>query len=238
LRLLPLPVRLLPDRIVAEILKQPLVAGDTSLSVEIQRSPLTVTEQLQKRLCDVAVASVALLALAPLLIMTAVAIKLDSTGPVIFRQRRNGFNGRPFVIFKFRSMNVMEDGPDVEQATRADDRVTRIGRILRRVSIDELPQLWNVIRGEMSLVGPRPHALAHDDKYSELIGNYAFRHHMKPGITGWAQINGYRGETVEVEQMQRRVEHDLWYIDNWSVSLDFAILLRTCFEVTRGKMAY
>src|ERR1700688_700596 len=118
-------------------------------------------------------------------------------------------------------------GGTIEQAKRRDPRVTRIGHILRRASIDELPQLYNVIRGDMSLVGPRPHALAHDDKYSELIAEYAFRHHMKPGITGWAQINGYRGETTRVEQMQRRVEHDLWYIDNWSLWLDFTILVRT-----------
>jgi Undecaprenyl-phosphate glucose phosphotransferase len=237
LRVLPLPVRLLPDCTVAEILKQPIVAGGTSLSVEIQRSPLTVAEQLQKRLFDVVFATAALIALAPLLVVTALAIKLDSAGPVIFRQRRNGFNGRPFWILKFRTMNVLEDGPDIEQARRSDRRVTRIGRILRRASIDELPQLFNVIRGEMSLVGPRPHALAHDGKYSGLIAEYAFRHHVKPGITGWAQIKGYRGETT-VGQMQKRVDLDLWYIDNWSFGLDGAILARTCFEVMRGRMAY
>jgi Undecaprenyl-phosphate glucose phosphotransferase len=238
LRILPLPVRLLPDRTVGEILKQPIVHAGASLAVEMQRSPLTIAEQLQKRLFDVVLATAALLLLAPLFIAAAIAIKLESPGPVIFRQRRNGFNGRQFVIFKFRSMNVLEDGAAIEQARPRDPRVTRIGHILRRASIDELPQLYNVIRGEMSLVSPRPHALAHDDKYSELIAEYAFRHHMKPGITGWAQINGYRGETVRVEQMQKRVEYDLWYIDNWSLWLDFTVLVRTSFEVMRGRMAY
>ncbi len=238
LRVLPLPVRLLPDRTVGEILKQPIIHAGGSLAVEMQRSPLTLAEQAQKRLFDIVLASAALVLLAPLFVVTAIAIRLESPGPVIFRQRRNGFNGRQFVIFKFRSMNVLEDGATIEQAKRRDPRVTRIGHILRRASIDELPQLYNVIRGDMSLVGPRPHALAHDDKYSELIAEYAFRHHMKPGITGWAQINGYRGETTRVEQMQRRVEHDLWYIDNWSLWLDFTILLRTSFEVMGGRMAY
>jgi exopolysaccharide biosynthesis polyprenyl glycosylphosphotransferase len=194
--------------------------------------------RLQKRLFDLGLAGLALIILAPLLVVTALAIKLDSRGPVIFRQRRNGFNGRQFWILKFRTMRVLEDGPDLKQASRSDDRVTWIGRILRRTSIDELPQLWNVVRGEMSVVGPRPHALAHDAKYSQLIGEYAFRHHMKPGITGWAQINGYRGETANIEQMRRRVEHDLWYIDKWSFRLDFAVLGRTLLEIISGRMAY
>jgi Undecaprenyl-phosphate glucose phosphotransferase len=238
LRIIPLPVRLLPDHVVDEILKQPIVSVGGSLSVEMQRSPLTVTELLLKRLFDLTVASAALVVLAPLLIVSAIAVKLDSRGPIIFRQRRNGFNGRQFMIFKFRSMNVLEDGSVIEQATRDDPRVTRVGRLLRRASIDELPQLYNVIRGDMSLVGPRPHAIAHDDRYSTLIAEYAFRHHMKPGITGWAQINGFRGETIRIEQMRGRVERDLWYIDHWSLWLDFTIILRTVFEIVRGKAAY
>jgi Undecaprenyl-phosphate glucose phosphotransferase len=238
LRVLPVTVRLLPDRPISEILKLPLRDGGMSLSIELQRSPLTIAEQFSKRLCDLVIATIALVALLPLLVVTALAIKLDSAGPVIFRQRRNGFNGREFVILKFRTMTVQEDGPEIPQATRHDDRVTRLGRMLRRASIDELPQLYNVIRGEMSLVGPRPHARAHNDKYSALIAEYAFRHHVKPGITGWAQVNGFRGETIAIEQMQQRVEHDLWYIDNWSLGLDLTVLLRSCFEVARGTMAY
>ena len=132
-------------------------------------------------------------------------------------------------------MTVQEDGDDICQARKNDPRVTPIGRFLRATSIDELPQLFNVLRGDMSLVGPRPHACAHDDKYSQTIGNYAFRHHIKPGITGWAQVNGLRGETPNVGLMKRRVDLDLWYINNWSIVLDLKILIRTCLEVTRGR---
>jgi undecaprenyl-phosphate galactose phosphotransferase/putative colanic acid biosynthesis UDP-glucose lipid carrier transferase len=157
---------------------------------------------------------------------------------VIFRQRRNGFNGRPFEIYKFRTMNVLEDGAVVRQAKKSDSRVTAVGRLLRRSSIDELPQLFNVLKGDMSLVGPRPHALAHDNEYGRLIANYAFRHHVKPGITGWAQVNGFRGETTRIESMMERIEADLWYINNWSLWLDLRIMLITCFEVARGRAAY
>ena len=238
LRILPLPVRLLPDRIATEILKQSTFAGRQSLALELQRSPLTVAEQLQKRLFDIVVAAAALVVLSPLFALVALVVKINSAGPAIFRQRRNGFNGRQFVIFKFRSMRVLEDGAQIAQARPRDNRVTRLGRILRRASIDELPQLINVIRGEMSLVGPRPHALAHNDTYSMQIAEYAYRHHVKPGITGWAQINGYRGETSHIEQMRKRIEYDLWYIDNWSFGLDILILARTCVSLLREKMAY
>ena len=135
-------------------------------------------------------------------------------------------------------MTVLEDGENVVQARRADPRVTRVGRILRKTSIDEIPQLWNVLRGEMSLDGPRPHALAHDGHYGRLLADYAFRHHVKPGITGWAQVKGYRGETARVEQMKARVDCDLWYINNWSLALDFKILALTCFELTQRDKAY
>jgi undecaprenyl-phosphate galactose phosphotransferase/putative colanic acid biosynthesis UDP-glucose lipid carrier transferase len=135
-------------------------------------------------------------------------------------------------------MTVMEDGAAVVQAKRVDSRVTRVGKVLRRSSIDEVPQLLNVLRGEMSLVGPRPHAIAHDDHYSDLLSDYAFRHHVKPGITGWAQVSGYRGETARVEQMKGRVDCDLWYINNWSLTLDLKILVLTCLELTRRRNAY
>jgi undecaprenyl-phosphate galactose phosphotransferase/putative colanic acid biosynthesis UDP-glucose lipid carrier transferase len=172
------------------------------------------------------------------MVVAAVTVKLDSPGPVLFRQRRNGFNVHPFVIFKFRTMNVLEDGGNVVQAKRHDPRVTRVGRVLRHSSIDELPQLFNVLRGEMSLVGPRPHALAHDTQYGRLLFDYAFRQHMKPGITGWAQVHGYRGETAGIDQMRRRIDCDLWYINNWSLILDLQILCRTCIEVARQRNAY
>jgi undecaprenyl-phosphate galactose phosphotransferase/putative colanic acid biosynthesis UDP-glucose lipid carrier transferase len=170
--------------------------------------------------------------------LTAIAIKLDGPGPVIFRQHRNGFNGRQFVIFKFRTMTVQENGPAVAQATRDDPRVTAIGRLLRSASIDELPQLLNVLKGDMSLIGPRPHALAHDNYFENILGDYAFRHHVKPGITGWAQCNGARGATPSIEDISERVKLDLWYINNWSFWLDVQILIKTFFEVLRKRNAY
>jgi lipopolysaccharide/colanic/teichoic acid biosynthesis glycosyltransferase len=172
--------------------------------------------------------------LSPLLIVVSVAIKFDSPGPAVFRQRRKGFSGREFLIYKFRSMHVLEDGPVIAQATKRDARVTAIGRLLRQSSIDELPQLFNVLKGDMSLVGPRPHAVAHDDEYRRLIARYAFRHHVKPGITGLAQINGCRGSTTHLHQMEKRIEFDLWYIDNWSLALDLWILLRTTLVPLSG----
>jgi Undecaprenyl-phosphate glucose phosphotransferase len=238
LRASPLPVELLPDRRIRSLARNPAFTLKKSLSIEIQRSPLNRLEQFSKRVLDIVGATVALVVLAPLMVLTAVAIKLESPGPILFRQRRNGFNVHPFAIFKFRTMNVMEDGGNVVQAKRHDPRVTRIGRVLRRSSIDELPQLFNVLRGEMSLIGPRPHALAHDIQYARLLSDYAFRNHVKPGITGWAQIHGYRGETAGVDQMKRRIDFDLWYINNWSLILDLQILCRTCVEVTRQRNAY
>jgi Undecaprenyl-phosphate glucose phosphotransferase len=234
----PLPVRLLPDHNVTAILRQPVASTGAALSVELKRGPLTVAAQLQKRLLDVTAAATGILILAPLLLLTAAAIRFDSSGPIIFRQRRNGFNGRQFTIYKFRTMTVLEDGATVQQVVKNDPRVTRVGRLLRRTSIDELPQLFNVLKGDMSLVGPRPHALAHDDQYSSLIATYAFRHHVKPGITGWAQVKGCRGETPHVDQMRQRVELDLWYINNCRLWLDIKILARTCFAIFRTSAAY
>jgi putative colanic acid biosysnthesis UDP-glucose lipid carrier transferase len=199
----------------------------------VERTELSKSELLAKRVLDLFVAIIAILLLWPILLIAAVAVKLDSKGPVIFKQRRNGLNGTEFVVFKFRTMTVLEDGPDVTQASRDDRRVTRIGKFLRRSSIDELPQLFNVLKGDMSVVGPRPHAVAHDIKYRALIPNYDCRFYVKPGLTGWAQINGLRGETATVQQMDKRVRADLWYINNWSVGLDLIILVRTCFEVLR-----
>lgn len=238
LRSSPLPVQLLPDRRIRALAENPSFRLKRSLSIEIQRGPLSRVEQMAKRLVDIAGASVALLLMLPLMLVTAVAVKLDSPGPVLFRQRRNGFNAKQFAILKFRTMLVMEDGATLMQAQKSDPRVTRVGRILRRSSIDELPQLLNVLFGHMSLVGPRPHALAHDTHYGDLLSDYAFRHHVKPGITGWAQVRGYRGETSRVEQMKGRIDCDLWYINNWSVALDFRIIALTCFEVVRSRNAY
>ena len=157
----------------------------------------------------------------------ALIVKLDSSGPIIFFQTRRGFDDHEFKIWKFRTMTVMEDGHSIAQAQRNDHRVTRAGRILRRTSVDELPQLINVLRGEMSIVGPRPHAVAHDKEYGEQINAYAFRRHVKPGLTGLAQVHGLRGETKTLEQMELRVQKDLWYISNWSFWLDLKIIFQT-----------
>jgi undecaprenyl-phosphate galactose phosphotransferase/putative colanic acid biosynthesis UDP-glucose lipid carrier transferase len=208
------------------------------LAIEIQRAPLSGAQRLVKRIMDIVLSSLALLFFLPLMMLTAVAIKLDSSGPVFFFQDRKGFNGRQFVIFKFRTMAVQENGPEVLQATRNDTRVTAIGRMLRSSSIDELPQLLNVLKGDMSLIGPRPHALAHDNYFEGILSDYAFRHHVKPGITGWAQCNGSRGATPSIEHISERVKLDLWYINNWSFWLDLQILIRTCFEVLRKRNAY
>lgn len=238
LRISPLPVQLVPDRRIRSLAENPSFRLRRSMSIEIQRGPLSRVEQLSKRLVDVVGASLGLILLMPLMLLSALAIKADSAGPVFFRQRRNGFNAKQFPIFKFRTMTVMEDGAAVVQAKRFDPRVTRVGSVLRRSSIDEVPQLINVLRGEMSLVGPRPHALAHDDHYGDILSEYAYRHHVKPGITGWAQVNGYRGETARVEQMKGRIDCDLWYINNWSLGLDLRILLLTGFELVRRNNAY
>lgn len=199
-------------------------------SLHIVRRPLSSFEIVQKRVFDLVVASIALVLLAPVLALFALLIKLDSPGPVFFLQRRYGFNQEPFRIFKFRSMKTMDDGAVVVQAKENDDRITRVGRFIRRFNIDELPQLLNVLKGEMSLVGPRPHALAHDQQFERTIALYARRHNVKPGITGWAQVSGLRGETPNADKMRRRVEHDLYYIDNWSMLFDIKILFLTVFS--------
>jgi putative colanic acid biosysnthesis UDP-glucose lipid carrier transferase len=227
LRVVPQPIRLLPDFAIADLVSRPFLPVSGTVAIEIQRPPLSVFERAQKRSLDIGLASFALLLLAPLLVAASILIKLDTPGNVIFRQSRRGFNGKPFEIWKFRSMSVSENGSTIAQATRQDARVTRIGRVLRRTSIDELPQLWNVLRGEMSLVGPRPHALAHDNYYDQVISKYVYRHHMKPGLTGWAQVNGFRGETPTIDLMEKRVEYDVWYVSNWSIWLDIRIILRT-----------
>ena len=234
----PLPVQLLPDRKVRYLTEKPAFSVNRSLAIEIQRTPLSGLEQMAKRSLDVVGACVALLLLSPLMLVTALAIKFESAGPVLFRQLRSGFNAKQFMIFKFRTMTVMEEGNNVVQATRRDPRISRLGSLLRATSVDELPQLFNVLRGDMSLVGPRPHAIAHDGYYGKILADYAFRHHVKPGMTGWAQIRGCRGETAEIGQMKNRLDHDLWYINNWNIRLDLLILLRTVVEVVRHRNAY
>jgi undecaprenyl-phosphate galactose phosphotransferase/putative colanic acid biosynthesis UDP-glucose lipid carrier transferase len=233
---LPVSAKLLPDRQTRTLTN--CAAHRRIECLEIQRAPLSVAEQVAKRLVDVTIGVLALIILSSVMALTALAIKLDGPGPVFFLQNRKGFNGRHFVMFKFRTMTVQENGEVVTQATRDDPRVTKIGRFLRSASIDEFPQLFNVLKGEMSLVGPRPHAVAHDNHFEKLLQDYAFRHHVKPGMTGWAQANGLRGATPSVEQIARRVEMDLWYINNWSLWLDIEIMIKTVFEVLRKRNAF
>ncbi|MBZ8133268.1 exopolysaccharide biosynthesis polyprenyl glycosylphosphotransferase [Afifella sp. IM 167] len=235
---LPLSVFLIADNHTQQIVRSRSLRTGSLCGFEVQRAPLTSSEVLQKRVLDIVLASVALIMLAPLLTIVSLAIAAEGGGPVIFRQRRRGLGGRLFTILKFRSMRVCEDGGHIEQAKRGDPRITKLGRILRRTSIDELPQLINVLKGEMSIVGPRPHALAHDTHYDELIEIYQYRHHLPPGLTGWAQIHGFRGETAELRLMEKRVEHDLWYINHWSIFLDIWIIIRTAFSLVSTKNAY
>jgi putative colanic acid biosynthesis UDP-glucose lipid carrier transferase len=191
-----------------------------------------------KRLEDIVVGSMILLLIAIPMLVVAIAIKLTSPGPVFFRQKRYGLNGKEIRVLKFRSMKVMEDGPTVKQATKDDPRVTPIGKFIRRTSIDELPQFLQVLSGEMSIVGPRPHAVAHNELYRSKIQGYMLRHKVKPGITGWAQVNGWRGETDTYEKMQKRVDHDLDYIRNWNLFLDIRIIWLTIFGSKTSENAY
>jgi putative colanic acid biosynthesis UDP-glucose lipid carrier transferase len=201
----------------------------------LNQSPLTTnpTAALFKSLFDRTTALLGLIVISPLLLLVAVIIKLTSKGPVFFKQTRQGWNGKPFSIYKFRSMYLHED-TNVKQATKDDARITPIGRLLRRTSIDELPQLINVIKGEMALVGPRPHAIAHNQQYSNTISTYMMRHKIKPGLTGWAQVNGSRGETDTLEKMEIRIKYDLEYINNWSFWFDIEILLKTPYALCKG----
>jgi len=206
--------------------------------VGICETPFTGTNQLVKRISDIIIASVIIVLISPLLLAIAIGVKLSSPGPVLFRQRRNGLDGHEIVVYKFRSMRTMEDGEVVRQATRNDPRVTPFGAFLRRTSFDELPQFFNVLAGTMSIVGPRPHAVTHNEEYRQMIKAYMVRHKVKPGITGWAQVNGLRGETDTVDKMKARVEYDLEYLRNWSLSLDLQIIVRTIRLVIFARHAY
>jgi Undecaprenyl-phosphate glucose phosphotransferase len=238
LQVLPIPVKLVPDAHVGRFLDRPLFDFGPTKAVELQRAPLTDTQRVLKQSLDFCLAAAGLILVLPMLGVLALAIRMETPGPAFFFQSRIGFNGRVFRIFKFRTMSTLDDGPDVRQARRNDPRVTPLGRLLRALSIDEIPQLLNVLRGEMSLIGPRPHALAHDDEYGRLIATYAIRRKIKPGLTGWAQVNGCRGETPSVEIMQHRIEHDLWYIEYWSFWLDVRIALMTIVQLLRPRNVY
>ena len=224
---LPVAIHLVPEPIMERFGGAHVVHTGTLSSLRLTRQPLSTAEVAAKRAFDIVAASCGIVLTLPLLLLIAALIRLDSPGPVLFRQRRYGFNQQAFRIFKFRTMTTTDDGKVVVQAKRNDPRITRLGHLLRRYNLDELPQFLNVLSGDMSLVGPRPHALAHDVEFERKIANYARRHNVKPGITGWAQVNGLRGETDTDEKMERRVAYDHWYIDNWSFWLDITILFRT-----------
>ena len=237
-RRLPAAIHLGPEPVLSRFADAHISEVGCVPSLDLVRRPLSDGEVIMKRSLDILGAGLGLLVLAPLFAAVAILIKLDSPGPVIFSQRRYGFNQETFRIFKFRSMTTMDDGPSVVQASRNDARITRVGRWLRRFNIDELPQLVNVLKGEMSLVGPRPHASAHDHEFVQTIEFYARRHNIKPGITGWAQVNGFRGEIKSHEDILRRVEHDLFYVDNWSVWLDLRCIWLTLISAKAYCNAY
>ncbi|MBF8723038.1 undecaprenyl-phosphate glucose phosphotransferase [Pseudomonas guariconensis] len=206
-------------------------------SLDLSCTPIDGFAQLVKRLEDLVIGSIISLAILPVCIFIAAAVRLTSPGPVLFKQYRTGINGKVFKVYKFRSMVVHSEG-GVTQARRNDARVTKVGAFLRRTSLDELPQFFNVLQGRMSIVGPRPHALAHNEHYKDLVESYMQRHKVKPGITGWAQVSGFRGETDTLDKMQKRVEYDLWYIDNWSLWLDLKIIFLTVFKGFVNKNAF
>ena len=206
--------------------------------VGICETPFTGTNELVKRISDVVIGSIILILISPILLAIAIGVKLSSPGPAIFKQRRNGLDGGEIVVYKFRSMTTVEDGPVVRQATRNDPRITPLGAFLRRNSLDELPQFFNVLQGSMSIVGPRPHAVTHNEQYKQIIKAYMVRHKVKPGITGWAQVNGHRGETDTIEKMRARVEYDLEYLRNWSLGLDLRIIASTVRVVFFDRHAY
>jgi Undecaprenyl-phosphate glucose phosphotransferase len=242
LRTLPLNVSLCPDGIGFQLGRCPISHLANLSTLSIQHKPLTGWHHVVKAIEDRTVAAAALVFLAPLLATIALLIRLDSPGPVLFRQKRYGFNDQLIEVLKFRTMRDDARDQNAEQLTRRNDpRVTRVGAFLRRTSLDELPQLFNVLRGDMSIVGPRPHALrakAAGVLYPEAVRNYSARHRVKPGITGWAQVNGWRGETETLEQISKRVEHDLFYIEHWSILLDLKIILRTALGGFTGRHAY
>jgi len=227
-----------PDVFAFDLVQGRLVEINGMPAISVCDTPFHGMDAVLKRATDVVLASLALLVLAPLMVLIAFAVKVTSAGPILFRQRRYGLHGEEIMVYKFRSMSVCEDGPVVSQATKQDRRVTPLGRILRSTSLDELPQLLNVLEGKMSVVGPRPHAVAHNELYRKLINGYMIRHKVRPGITGLAQVNGLRGETETVEKMRDRVRFDLDYLSHWTPWLDVKIIFKTLWVIARDRNAY
>lgn len=224
-----------PDVFAFDLIQGRLVEINGMPALAVCDTPFHGTDAVLKRVTDLVVGALAAIVLSPLMLLVALAVKLTSGGPVLFRQHRYGLNGEEILVYKFRTMNVCEDGAVVRQAAKDDQRVTWLGRWLRRTSIDELPQLLNVLQGKMSVVGPRPHAIAHNELYRKLISGYMIRHKVRPGMTGWAQVNGLRGETKTLEEMSERVRYDLEYLSNWSPWLDIKILAMTLAVVVRDQ---
>jgi putative colanic acid biosynthesis UDP-glucose lipid carrier transferase len=206
--------------------------------ISVCETPFKGFDGAVKRVSDIVFSIVILLLIAPILLAVAIAVKWTSPGPVIFKQRRYGLDGEEILVYKFRSMTVTEDGGTIQQAQKNDNRITPLGAILRKTSLDELPQFINVLQGRMSIVGPRPHAVAHNELYRKLIKGYMVRHKVKPGITGWAQVNGFRGETETLDKMQGRIDYDLDYLRNWSLKLDIHIIFKTVRLVVKDRQAY
>lgn len=231
-------VHVVPDVFISELLHARWGNLGGVPLVSIFESPFYGASMFMKRLEDIVLGSLILFFISPLMLLVAIAVKLADPGPVIFRQRRYGLNGQVIEVWKFRSMLVQEDGAHVPQAQKNDPRITRVGAFLRKTSLDELPQFINVLQGRMSIVGPRPHAVAHNEQYRKLIHGYMLRHKVKPGITGLAQVNGWRGETDTTEKMAMRVKYDLEYINHWSLWLDLKIIAKTMFSGMRGNNAY
>ncbi len=227
-----------PDIFAFELIQARLDDVNGIPVVAICESPFVGIDGLIKYCSDFVIATLILLAIAPLMLLLALGVKLSSPGPVLFRQRRYGENGEEILVYKFRSMYVVEDGEDIPQAQRHDQRITPFGGFMRKYSLDELPQFFNVLQGRMSIVGPRPHAVAHNEKYRRLVPGYMRRHKVKPGLTGWAQVHGLRGETKQLEYMQQRINYDLYYLRNWSLWLDLYIMLRTVAVVLKDDNAY
>lgn len=227
-----------PDMFVTDLIqgRSGTVCGMPVISV--CETPFIGVNGFVKRMSDIVLAVLILLLISPLLLLVGILVKITSPGPILFRQRRYGLDGKEIIVYKFRSMTVTEDGDSVKQAEKNDVRITPLGKFIRKTSIDELPQFINVLQGRMSIVGPRPHAVAHNELYRKLIKGYMVRHKVKPGITGWAQVNGYRGETETLEKMQGRIDYDLDYLRNWSLRLDIYIIFRTVKQVLHDSQAY
>lgn len=231
-------VYFVPDIFVSDLIQARVDHIHGMPIVALTETPTLGISGIGKRISDVVIAGLILLLIWPIMLAVAIGVKLSSPGPVIFRQRRYGLDGREIQIYKFRSMRVLEDGAQVKQAGKDDPRITRFGRFIRRTSLDELPQFVNVIQGRMSVVGPRPHAVAHNEQYRKLIKGYMLRHKVKPGVTGWAQVNGLRGETETLDKMRARIQYDIDYIRNWSLTFDLLIIAKTLLVVWRDKNAY